>query len=664
MRVWRRVAVVLGAVLLFVGLNPSASVARPRTSQAASMRRQPVVPASFPGTAYFHVHGIYHPVVGDFDGNGWQDILWYAPGAAHDYVWYFISPSGYVQKDVTVNGDYTPVTGDFNGDGITDILWYAPGPAQDYWWVGNGNQTFTPRATTINGYYRPVSVDLDGDGHIDILWYAPGTAQDYVWFGKGSLTFTSKAVRIDGDYEPVAGSFGLGTPVGDVLLYGPGTLPDEIMVGSAQRTFTFQPINQPGVFTPIVGRFGGVGESDIFWYAPGPALDQAWYSTNHDFAFDIHQGQVEGTGYEPFALNNGIFWYAPAGPSPDTLWVNVRTDFAATEGPKSVTQLPAGDDMESLAPDATDVFVAAGTAAAHGGDVAVDTYSWRQTFGSATHFDAATGVTTDPAGNVYVVGTTEGTIPGSPEHAPGLFVAKFGPSGVRLWIHQHPGFPQGDGAIAYDGRGNLDIAATTWDAQDHAYVLGLIQYDTNGHERWITIDDDVRPGSVGAKIASAPDGSIYTVGLTVQNDAGLIVHYDAAGHRISALHVGATDGARPGALVVDTHGNVDVTGGIAGDVLVAQYTADLAPVWSVRYGEYYADGGSDIVLAPDGTIVVAGQAGQALPGSVGDGLTFIARYTPQGRQLALNQYEFQAPTGLSAAHGHVVFAADNVLVNV
>ena len=36
-------------------------------------------------------HGDYRPVVGDFDGDGTDDLFWYGPGAKSDYIWWFDS---------------------------------------------------------------------------------------------------------------------------------------------------------------------------------------------------------------------------------------------------------------------------------------------------------------------------------------------------------------------------------------------------------------------------------------------------------------------------------------------------------------------------------------------------------------------------------------------
>lgn len=54
--------------------------------------------------------GTYRPVIGDFDGDGRDDLFWYAPGSGADVVWWGRSTAagfGTVDTPKTVNGTYT-----------------------------------------------------------------------------------------------------------------------------------------------------------------------------------------------------------------------------------------------------------------------------------------------------------------------------------------------------------------------------------------------------------------------------------------------------------------------------------------------------------------------------------------------------------------------------
>lgn len=128
------------------------------------------------------------PVVGDFDGDGGDDIVWYAPGPAPD----LLSRSAGPQRQVPASGFFRPAVGDFDGDDHDDIIWHAPGPAKDAIWWGRDNGGFTSSTVSVSGSYRPLAVDANGDGRDDIVWQSGGrSAPSHLWTSRGR-TFSSR----------------------------------------------------------------------------------------------------------------------------------------------------------------------------------------------------------------------------------------------------------------------------------------------------------------------------------------------------------------------------------------------------------------------------------------------------------------------------------------
>ncbi len=77
----------------------------------------------------------YRPFVGDFDGDGIDDIFWHrswnmtSKGPSPDttgpnFIWYFDAAGGHEARAMVTEGDYTPYVGDFDGDGCHDIAWF------------------------------------------------------------------------------------------------------------------------------------------------------------------------------------------------------------------------------------------------------------------------------------------------------------------------------------------------------------------------------------------------------------------------------------------------------------------------------------------------------------------------------------------------------------
>src|SRR5688572_18070300 len=106
------------------------------------------------------IEGLYQPLVGDFAGDQGDDIFWYAPGEGVDVLW--IAHAGargsdsFTRVRFSVDGDYRPVVGDFVGDDYDDILWYRPGTTPDPIWASVPTDAVFERVDrmTVDGDYQ------------------------------------------------------------------------------------------------------------------------------------------------------------------------------------------------------------------------------------------------------------------------------------------------------------------------------------------------------------------------------------------------------------------------------------------------------------------------------------------------------------------------------
>ena len=117
----------------------------------------------------------------DVTGDQLTDPFEYRPGSGADVQWRATASGAFAKAGAPVAGAYRPATGDFDGNGFDDILWHGTGSTADsIWWFGPGGRT--TQALQVNGSYVPIVNDFDGDGTDDIFWYATGLARDSVWY--------------------------------------------------------------------------------------------------------------------------------------------------------------------------------------------------------------------------------------------------------------------------------------------------------------------------------------------------------------------------------------------------------------------------------------------------------------------------------------------------
>ncbi|MGH3762669.1 DUF2961 domain-containing protein [Actinophytocola sp.] len=134
--------------------------------------------------------GTERPGVGDFDGDGRDDIVTFTGGTQADA---FVSLSnggafvqdGWLWHDNFAAGSELAGTGDVDGDGRDDVVTFTRGSTADVFVSLSDGSRFVQNAWKWHDFFAvgqeaPGLADVDGDGRTDILTFTRGTAAD-VW---------------------------------------------------------------------------------------------------------------------------------------------------------------------------------------------------------------------------------------------------------------------------------------------------------------------------------------------------------------------------------------------------------------------------------------------------------------------------------------------------
>lgn len=225
----------------------------------------------------------FDPAVGDFDGDSKEDILWYAPGTTADSIWWGATAAagtfGTITTSYVINNTYDPTAGDYDGDGYDDLFFYAAGTGADYLnWGMARTQVLTAESQTIPGTSTTTPIatyTYSGDGLRRTKTTNTGITTTYTWDRSGALplllaetieapgTANDRTVRYI--YDPT------GRPLADITQQGANETirwyhHDQVgstraltdAAGTVMGTFTYNPYGQ------ITGKTG-TATSPLGW---------------------------------------------------------------------------------------------------------------------------------------------------------------------------------------------------------------------------------------------------------------------------------------------------------------------------------------------------------------------------------------------------------------
>jgi hypothetical protein len=302
---------------------------------------------------------------------------------------------------------------------------------------------------------------------------------------------------------------------------------------------------------------------------------------------------------------------------------------------------------------------------------------WTRQFGSS-EFDEAFAVAVDPAGSVYVVGSTFGTLSGQASAGDfDVFVRKFDPNGTTVWTRQFGSadFDEAFG-VAVDSVGSIYVVGSTFGALAGQPSAGdfdafVRKYDSSGNVVWSrqfgssSLDE-------GRGVAVDRAGSLYVVGFTngvlpgqapAGSTDGFVRKYDLNGVEVWTRQFGAATSDEATSVAVGGTGSVYVAGltdpQLLGGGFVRKYDADGTVAWA-RQLETSSDFTVAVAADASGNAYVAANTFDALPGQTSAGLgdAFVRKYDASGNAVWTRQFgssEFDEAFGVAVDRSEGIY---------
>jgi hypothetical protein len=308
------------------------------------------------------------------------------------------------------------------------------------------------------------------------------------------------------------------------------------------------------------------------------------------------------------------------------------------------------------------------------------TVVWTRQFGT-TGQEIAYATAVDAAGNVFVVGSTVGSLQGTNAGSSDAFIRKFDAAGNVLWTQQFGTSVQDLAqSTAVDADGNVYVAGYTAGSLQGTSAGGfdafVRKFDANGNVLWT---QQFGTSSQDAIQSAAVDGSgnLYVVGFTrgsLQGSAAggsdvFVRKFDANGNALWTQQFGTTQDDVGLGAAVDAAGNVYAAGytfgslqaiGAGFDAFVSKFDTDGNFVWAKQFGTSGTDVAQSTGVDSEGNVYVTGYTDGNLFGTSAGGYdSFVRKFDSAGNVLWTRQF---GSLGDDKANGMAVDSAGSVYV--
>lgn len=309
------------------------------------------------------------------------------------------------------------------------------------------------------------------------------------------------------------------------------------------------------------------------------------------------------------------------------------------------------------------------------------TLDWAVQYGTSD-YERTYGVSADALGNVFVSGYTYGSLGGTNAGNADVFVSKFDQSGTLHWTKQLGTSTTDYGhGVSADGLGNVYITGSTRGSLEGTNAGGddafVSKFNGNGDHLWTT-QHGTSSFDIGRDISADGLGNVYITGDT-QGDLGgpnaggrdaFVSKFDEDGDHLWTKQLGTDRLDYGNGVSADRLGNVYISGHTRGslggasagnrDAFVTKFDSNGTLLWSNQIGTIGRDDSWGVSADGLGNVFISGYTNGAFEGTnAGELDAFVGKFDESGNHLWTRQL---GTSGLDLSWGPAADGIGNVYI--